>query len=165
MGKDLAQRLTLPVSLPLCLYDVRSPFWWESRLTVDFMQYRPQTSSFDKHFSSFLPPGMKMKSTSVPPPRMSLWCWRRYVGSREPVACGYAHLRCCSFKSGWKWGAVPTIPVSLGCGRRLHEQGGARGQGRCTDGRDQLLEDVLWGGKKCPLFGTQRDGHEDTTRD
>lgn len=163
MGRELAWRFLLPVSLPLCPYNVRGLFQGEGRLTVDYVQHRPHPLISTSH--SFLLPGMKMKSTSVPLPRMSLWCWRRYVGSRETVACVHAHLRYCSFKSEWKWGAVPTTHVSLGCGRCLHEQSGTRGQGRCTDGRDQLHEDVLWCGKRCPLFRSQRDGHWDITRD
>ena len=41
MGRELAQMFLLPVSLPLCPYDVRGLFQWEGRLTVDYVQYRP----------------------------------------------------------------------------------------------------------------------------
>lgn len=74
MGKDLVQRLTLPLP-PLCLYDVRSPFPVGKQ--ADFMQLTKTPgltcpSSSAKHFPSLLLPGTKMKSTSVPLLRMSL---------------------------------------------------------------------------------------------
>lgn len=108
MGRELAWRFLLPVSLPLCPYNVRGLFQGEGRLTVDYVQHRPHPLISTSH--SFLLPGMKMKSTSVPLPRMSLWCWRRYVGSRETVACVHAHLRYCSFKSEWEMGCSANHP-------------------------------------------------------
>ena len=50
MGRELAHRFLLLVSLPLCPYDVRGLFQGEGRLTVDYVQYRPWVSSSDKHF-------------------------------------------------------------------------------------------------------------------